>query len=287
MAISISPEERDRLLKNLVIPPRPAILGKLMELRSDPDVNLLKVGDIISEDLGLSAAVLKAGNSPVFGHGRSLTSVPQALNLLGLKNIVGLLYGLVLRTHLTKSTPPAIEEFWERATVIGTISAALCDYIHVAPGDCQSFALFHECGKVMMLMRYPNYPRTMQLIDQATDDRIGKIEQELHGTRHDVVGYLVARVWNLPEPFAKAILLQDDEEVFATGEHSLLDADGRMMVAVVRAALNVWRTMMAGSKDAGWDKRKAAVLDCLGLTESEFEDWRDQMHGRLTGADSA
>jgi HD-like signal output (HDOD) protein len=284
MAISISSEERDQLLKNLIIPPRPAILGKLMALRSDPDVNLQKVGEVIGEDLALSAAVLKAGNSPAFGRGRSLTSVPQALNLLGLQNIVGLLYGLVLRTHLAQNAAPAIEQFWDRASVIGAISAALCDYIHVPVSDCQSFALFHECGKVMMLMRYPNYARTLQLIDQATDDRVGRIEQELHGTRHDVVGYLVARVWNMPEPFAKAILLQHDDEVFATGEHSELDADGRMMVAVIRAALNVWRTM-ADSKDAGWDRRKAAVLDCLGLTESEYEDWRDQMHARLASAE--
>ncbi|HJV06412.1 MAG TPA: HDOD domain-containing protein [Chromobacteriaceae bacterium] len=283
MTTLIHPDERDQLLKNLVIPPRPGVLDKLMALRNDPDINLHKLGEIIAEDVALSAAMLKAANTPIIGRGRKIVSVQQALSLLGIKNVISLVSGLVLRTRLSQDSPPAIERFWERAMLQAMISAALCERIRVVPEDCQSFALFHGCGIAVMLMRYPGYERTLQLIAMASDDRIGKVEQELHGTRHDVVGYLVARAWNMPETFAKAILVQHDPDVFDTSEQGPLDHDGRMMVAVARASFNVWRTMTAGREDAGWEQRKAAVLDYLGLAETEFEDWRDEMHQRLAG----
>ena len=103
----ISTDERDELLKNLVIPPRPDVLDKLLGLRNDPDVTLQKLGDIISEDLALCVAMLKAANTPILGRGRHITSIHQAISLLGVKNVVSLVSGLVLRTRLTAETPPA------------------------------------------------------------------------------------------------------------------------------------------------------------------------------------
>ncbi len=281
----ISTDERDELLKNLVIPPRPHVLDELMRLKNDPDVTLQKLSDIISEDTALSVAMLKAANTPIVGRGRHITSISQAINLLGFKNVISLVSGLVLRTRLTGETPPALEQFWDASMQIAMISSALCDRIVHVPDDCQSFALFHNCGKAVLLMRFPTYVRTMRLTEMATDDRIGLVEQELHGTRHDVVGYLVARSWNMPEPFAKAILMQNDSTVMETGLDAPLDHDGRMMVAVTRAARHVWRTLTPGREDAGWDLRKSAVLDYLGMPEIEFEDWCDAMHQQLSGAD--
>ncbi|WP_082695885.1 HDOD domain-containing protein [Aquitalea pelogenes] len=277
----ISTDERDELLKNLVIPPRPDVLDKLMGLRQDPDITLQKLDDIINEDPALCVAMLKAANTPILGRGRHITSVHQAISLLGIKNVISLVSGLVLRTRLTAETPPALEQFWDGTLQIAMISSALCDRIVHVTDDCRSFALFHNCGMAIMLMRFPSYRRTLRLVEMASDDRVGLVEQELHGTRHDVVGYLVARSWNMPENFAKAILMQNDDTVMDTSPDAPLDHDGRMMVAVTRAARHVWRTLTPGKEDAGWEARKDEVLNYLGMSDVEFEDWVDAMHQEL------
>ncbi|MBV8680206.1 MAG: HDOD domain-containing protein [Aquitalea sp.] len=277
----ISTDERDELLKNLVIPPRPDVLDKLMGLRNDPDITLQKLDEVISSDPALCVAMLKAANTPILGRGRRIVSVHQAISLLGIKNVISLVSGLVLRTRLTGANPPALEQFWDNALHIAMISAALCDKIVHVPDDCQSFALFHSCGIAIMLMRFPTFGRTLRLTEMASDERIGLIEQELHGTRHDVVGYLVARSWNMPENFARAILMQNDDDVMDTSPDAPLDHDGRMMVAVARAARHVWRTLTPGKEDAGWDMRKVEVLNYLGMSDVEFEDWVDAIHQEL------
>lgn len=282
MNATIQAEERDQLLKNLVIPPRPAVLDSLMALRNSEDLNLQKIGNVIATDVALSAAILKAANSPAVQPGRRISSVSQAINLLGVKNVVSLVSGLVLRSRLTGETPPSIEQFWERAMMITMISTALCEHIGSTPEECPSFALFHSCGIALMLMRYPNYERTLQLIEMADDARIAKIENELHGTSHEVVGYLVGRAWNMPENFCQAILLQHDPAVFNPAIDLPITPEERLTIAITRAATHVWRTLTPGNVDAGWATLCKQVLETIGIDPLEFEDWCDHMHERLT-----
>ena len=270
------------LVRNLVIPPRPTILDQLMALRGNPDMSLQDVADIIASDIGLSAAVLKAANSPMFGSGRRLTSIHQAVSLLGERNLLLLVHGLLLRLTLTAQTPLAIEQFWERTMHEAATSAALCERLRRPSEECQSYALFRSCGIAVMLMRYPNYERSLRLISQARDRQISKIEQEFHGTSHDVVGYLVARTWNMPEAFSQAILVQHDPELFhISGSDELLDHEHKMMVAVARAAQHVWRTSTDHNGDPGWKDRAEELIAYLGMSQEEFEDWVDEMHDRI------
>ncbi|TDR79976.1 HDOD domain-containing protein [Paludibacterium purpuratum] len=279
--VLISPDARDKLLKNLVIPPRPAVLDSLIKLRDDSNVNWQQISQVIESDVSLSAALLKAANSPLISRSRTISSVSQAINILGSKNVVNLISGLVLRSRLTGEAPPSIEQFWERAMLIAQISKALCHHILHTPEDCQSYALFHGCGIALMLMRYKKFGHTLQLIEMAPDGRIPKIEQEQHGTSHDTVGYLVARAWNMPEQFCCAILLQFDPMVYDLQIEQPISSETRQSMAVTRAATYVWRTLTPGNIDAGWNEIKADILRTIGLDENEFEDWTDHMHHQL------
>jgi HD-like signal output (HDOD) protein len=278
---TISSAECEKLLKNLVIPPRPLVLDTLMAMRNDPNINLQKVVTVIASDLALSATILKAANSPIIKRGKRISSVSQAVSLLGIKNVVNLVSGLVLRTRLTGKAPAGIEVFWERAMLISLICTELAQHFGLSSEDGASYALFHNSGIALMLMRYPHYERTLELIEMASDDRVSKVETELHGTSHDIVGYLVGLAWNMPEPFCQAILLQYDPGVFDTRVNLPLDHDARQTIALTRAATNVWRTLTPGKRDAGWDALSAAVLGLLGIDPAEFEDWRDRMHAQL------
>ncbi|UTH74789.1 HDOD domain-containing protein [Chromobacterium sp. IIBBL 290-4] len=283
MSTELSEIQRDQLLQNLVIPPRPEILDRLQALRNDSESPLQELSDIVTSDPALSIAMLKAANSPALGQGRKIQSISQAINLLGVNNVIHLASGLVLRSRLTQESPAALELFWERAMQVAAITGQLSERLTQAPDECQSFALFHACGIAILLMREPNYPRTLQLMEIADDIRACKVEQQLHGTDHAIVGYLVAKVWNMPENFARAIQVQYDPDVFHSGPGAPLDHDGRMMVAITRAALHIWRTATPGREDPGWPSRSAAVLAYLGLDLVEFEDWRDHLHQQMAG----
>lgn len=279
MSTLIDDATTDHLLRNLVIPPRPGVLDKIAALRRQPDLELGEIAEVLTEDLALTAAMLKAANSPLIGQGRKIASVPQALSLLGVNNTLNLLNGLAVRAALTAQMPPTLEVFWERAMTIASVAGALCEQLEGVPDEAQSFALFHGCGVAIMLMQMPDYVRTQRLIALARDGQIPKIEVQLHNTSNNVVGYLVARTWLMPEAFAQAILQQYNLGLFR-GEEGL-DASGKLMIAITRAARNVWRTLTDSKGDPGWEEAGPLVLGYLGLNDCEFEDWRDEMHQRI------
>ena len=70
MALELSPEGIEKLLKGVTIPPRPALLLALdAELNSDdPDLKVIEA--LITKDIGVSAAMLRTLNSPLFGLSR-------------------------------------------------------------------------------------------------------------------------------------------------------------------------------------------------------------------------
>ena len=79
-ASGIVDKDADKIVREIGIPPCPAILTKLLkEMREDePDYN--KASKLIGADVSLAAAMLKTVNSAFFGLATKATSVNQALH---------------------------------------------------------------------------------------------------------------------------------------------------------------------------------------------------------------
>jgi HD-like signal output (HDOD) protein len=78
------------LLKGISIPPQPQVLVDLQLEQLDPHCSIASLAQIISQDVGLAGAVLKTVNSPFFGLTNQISSVQQAVNLLGINSVISL-----------------------------------------------------------------------------------------------------------------------------------------------------------------------------------------------------
>src|SRR5687768_5242935 len=105
-------DEVERLVKQLEIPPCPAILTRIVREMNSDDPNLSQVSKWVAEDVGLAAAMLKTVNSPLYGLRNKATSVQQALILLGLRHVAQLVTGLLLRQAFPVAQSAAMERFW-------------------------------------------------------------------------------------------------------------------------------------------------------------------------------
>src|SRR5262245_666075 len=96
----MSPEDSSALFakiksaKRLPSPPGTAI--RVLEICKRDDVEIQEVADLLMCDAALSARLLKFANSPVSGLGREVTSVRQAVLLLGLRTVMMLSLGFSL-----------------------------------------------------------------------------------------------------------------------------------------------------------------------------------------------
>src|SRR5208283_2837819 len=74
----------------------PTVASRLMELVSDPSVSVTEISQFISGDPVLTTKTLRMVSSPVYGFPGRISSVNQAVLLLGINVVKGLLIGVTV-----------------------------------------------------------------------------------------------------------------------------------------------------------------------------------------------
>ena len=90
-------------LKDIVIPPCPELLMALrVEMdKADPDPAV--IADIAGRDVAMAASLIRTANSPYYARSRPVTSVGEALGLLGMRMTEKLLTAFLDRLPYPKT----------------------------------------------------------------------------------------------------------------------------------------------------------------------------------------
>lgn len=278
MLKEIDSAQADALLKSMVIPPRPAILLQLEQeqMREEPD--FAAIAQLISSDLTLSAAVLKTVNSPFFNLNNRVSSVYQALQLLGLRNLGNIVRGVLLRQALSPEGEAKMERFWLNSLRVALVSAKLSEHIHgMAADEAYTYGLFQDCGMPLMQARFSSYRATLDKCEGVSLDKALEIEEQRHQTNHAVVGYLLGRTWFLPDHINLAILNHQHINIFDSPEDSHWH-QVCSLIAVAGLAGHVVRKHFIQPPIRDWRLIEPVFLRHLGMERSEYEDLTDQIN---------
>lgn len=79
----------DEKLKSdrLVLPTLPEIALRVREVSEQPDINLLQIADVISQDAALAARIMKVANSAFLGRVVACVNLQQAVTRIGLSQL--------------------------------------------------------------------------------------------------------------------------------------------------------------------------------------------------------
>jgi HD-like signal output (HDOD) protein len=170
------------------------------------------VAKIIAEDAGMSARVLRMANSAYYGLPQPVSSVRQAVVILGLEAVRSLvLSAAVLETFTGYDANPEFQDrFWRHSLATGSAARVLfgsqfSDQAIKSREEGFSAGLLHDIGKLIMVCHLPSLQAQAAThpFYRIVDDRF--IEDHTAGITHaDIGGYLAQR-WNLPESLTTAI----------------------------------------------------------------------------------
>ncbi len=105
----------------------PAVASRVLELSSQPRVDLKALRDCLETDPALVAKVLKVVNSSLFGLCRQVTDLGQALALLGVKPLKMLVLGFSLPTASTFTGDSRwLISYWRLAALKAVAGRELC-----------------------------------------------------------------------------------------------------------------------------------------------------------------
>lgn len=179
---------------NIDVPAQPESLVKLSLLLADDDVNLHALSALITSDMALAAAVLKAVNSSLYGLSGRVQSVQQAITYLGTREVAAVTFEMGLKAVFP--TAPELDPVWERASARGLLMGRIGQAIGVDPWASHSAGLFEECGKAVLFRHAPQ--RYKPLLRAAENDEdLLLLEHDEFGVSHDALGAALCETWGL------------------------------------------------------------------------------------------
>lgn len=268
-------KELERVATSIGIPPCPAILLDLAaQVKSDnPDFG--KIEQLVTKDVGLSATLLKTVNSPFYGLRSKVSTVKQAITMLGLSMLSRTVTGLVLRNSFASKDQISMERFWDTSAKVAIASSFIAKQL---PGmnrdEAYTFGLFQNCGIPILMLRFPEYKQTLGIANNSVDRGFTEVEDAAHGTDHATIGYLMTKSWNLPEQLSSAIRFHHDYAMLSDTGSKLTPQSQNLMAIGLLADHAVY--LHSGQKGQNftmeWLKGSDAALAHLGLSTNEVEE---------------
>ncbi|WP_161598322.1 response regulator [Pseudodesulfovibrio senegalensis] len=190
------------------LPVLPEVYQRIEDELSAKEPSMHRMADIVSQDPGLVAAVLKLTNSPFFGLRRTITSIFQAINLLGMETVKALIVSQHIFWGQSRKNPPfSIKLLWEHSFRVSNMARliAQCEQMdRNAMAQCRIGGILHDIGKLILADSFDSkYEAVVQQSGKGTP--IHEKEKELFNVNHAQIGMYVMDLWGMDPEIAKAI----------------------------------------------------------------------------------
>lgn len=186
----------------------PETVVELLNLLQDSSVAADKVQTILERDPAMTGNILKLANSAFYGNQREITTVRQALVMLGNRSVATLAFATsmapVLRRDLT-GYGVGRDQFWQHALVTGAAASLATGPLGIEDLRSEAFTagLVHDVG--MLVIDPYLVDHQINLRSEGPTLGIRGVEKAALGFDHCQAGALLARKWDFPEILVQPI----------------------------------------------------------------------------------
>jgi putative nucleotidyltransferase with HDIG domain len=196
-------------------PSMPATSAKLLKMLKDPESSAAQIEDVLKYDPGLTANILKLTNSAYFGIPSKVSSVKQAVVLLGWKRLLQLVMTMCMSTVMRKPVPGydlSQGELWRHSVAVSVAAELVVKALKI-PGADEVFtaALLHDVGKLVLGGFVQN---DIQQIEAMVSKGIAFEVAEfiVLGTDHANIGARILEKWSFPADLVNAVNWHHDPD---------------------------------------------------------------------------
>jgi len=191
------------------LPTLPRTVLKITELVNDPKSSAKDLARIITDDQVLTARLLKLVNSSFYGFPQRISTVTNAIVLLGFDAIRSLLLTTSvfdLFAGRNKKSKQDQEKFWDHSLGCAVGAKVIGNYLRYDKiEELFVSGLLHDIGKIVEMLFLPDeFAQVMSAINQ-NDILMITAEEKVLGYSHAEIGKLLADKWNLPVKLVQVI----------------------------------------------------------------------------------
>lgn len=191
------------------LPAMPHIAGLVMNRLSDKNASARQIQRIISADQALAAKILKVANSAFYGCTRKVSTLTDAVVILGFNTIRSLVLAISTRSILQRGSDGlglSKEALWKHS--IGcAVGCRILSGMVFFPRQEESFVcgLLHDIGKLVLSQNFSQKYKKVE--EKVVKDKVSyrEAENEILGFDHTQVGALLVKKWNFSQDLEKVI----------------------------------------------------------------------------------
>jgi putative nucleotidyltransferase with HDIG domain len=279
------------------LPSLPEVYIRVTELLETENSTGLKIGEAVQADPALTARILKLINSAYYGLQNPVTSISQAVTLLGRQQLKQALLGSVLAGVFKDFDITAfpLRDFWQHSIKTAIIARQLAMQ-NARVIDHEAFftaGLLHDIGWLVIAKVNPGSYTQITRLARTENKEIIQVETEKLGVTHIDVGVALLEKWGIPGLITECVRNHHDIDhigpyaiessiVFLANKLSRFDLNGddeekEEAIASILSTIPNWEksnctaeqiTIACRLADEQW----LEVMESLGMVDLEIDD---------------
>jgi len=268
----------DRISTSDDLPSLPSVAIEVLRLTRSPDTTLEDITEVIQNDPALSAKMLKVVNSSLFGLSRPVSSITQAISLLGIRTVkvMALSFSLVDVANRDHAKGFDYEQFW-RQSLTSAVAARLLASTTGAYCAEEAFVacLLADIGSCIAYRSAPDLYGPVLDLAATADEPLHEVEQRVLGVTHAEISRRILAEWGLPDQLCTVVASHHDSAF----QNSSNDLEPVRFVYAASLIGSVFCRDIATTK---LDAVREEVRETLGISDEALEDvlkrLDDQVH---------
>ncbi len=273
------------ILKSDNLPTLPPVASKLVALTASEDTTFTDIANLVSQDIALSAKILKVSNSAFYGFPQQIGSVHQAASILGTNALGSLVLSFSFLSIGSGSNKSKFnfQQFWQRSLATGVVSKLILEQVPGADTEEVFISgLLQNMGELIFCSTFPD--EYNEVLDGISEDekKARELENTIFGADHASVGYEVAKHWGFPPGLILPILYHHDPTAYKGDDNKILLTSKAMYLSDI--VVNILYT----DKPEDYSRQfKSEAKRLLGLKSRHIEEIMDKVHSEVGQAGSS
>ena len=254
------------------LPSMPSLYMQMLRELREPEPSIVKLGHLISQDMGMCTKMLQLVNSAFFGLPQQLSNPVEAIIYLGVEMVKNIIVSLQLFSMFDGVSVQnfSLERLWAHSWLTGVLAKRIAQSEDLGAQADYAFigGLVHDVGKLVLATGLPTQYQAIIDFHLLHHKPLGEVEQEFLGATHAEVGAYLLGLWGLPAPIVEAVAFHHRP---SASPHQVFNLGTVLHVANV----------LEHEQHPDQNKVKPAPVDLPYLTElgllERLDFWRDSV----------
>jgi len=278
--------DRDELvlkaLNSKELPTLPIVASQLISLTSKEETTLADIAQLVSQDVALSAKILKVSNSAFYSFPQQISSIKQAVSILGTNAVRSLVlsFSFLSMKEGKGKTRFDFEKFWEKALASAVAAKLILEKVKGADTE-EIFVtgLLQNLGELVLARTFPaEYDTVLQVIDKEKLPGV-EVEETALGGSHAFIGAEVAKKWGFPEVLVLPIQYHHEPDKYTSKNKKL-----QSTVKAVYLSDLVVNILYSEEPNKYHSRFRKEAKKLLGLNNKDIESVLETMHSEVQAA---